>query len=72
MFRSILPGYTETALFYAEYNGLDDGTSSGSRPGCEGVIAFGRTLKTCEGELQSTPGDWTFGWFEIGSSASCN
>jgi len=60
MFKSILTGYIDTALCRAEYDKLEDGTFSGRISGCKGVIAFGKTLRECENELQSTLEDWIF------------
>ena len=58
MKRFILTGYIKKALTYAEYDKLEDGTFAGRIPSCPGVIAFGRTLRTCETELRSTLEDW--------------
>ena len=54
----ILTGYIESALAEAEYDKLEDGTFCGTIPLCKGVIAFGKTLKQCENELQSTLEEW--------------
>ncbi len=53
-----LTGYIDSALSYAEYDKFEDGTFAGRIPLCKGVIAFGKTLKECEQELQSTLEDW--------------
>ena len=66
MFKSILTGYIDTALSRAEYDKLEDGTFSGRIPGCKGVIAFGKTLRECENELQSTLEDWIFIGLKLG------
>ena len=58
MLRNILTGYVESAMSQAEYDKLEDGTFSGRIPSCKGVIAFGKTLRECEHELQSTFEDW--------------
>ncbi|MBW2710066.1 MAG: type II toxin-antitoxin system HicB family antitoxin [Deltaproteobacteria bacterium] len=50
----------------AEYDKLEDGTFSGRIPGCKGVIAFGKTLRECENELQSTLEDWIFIGLKLG------
>jgi len=68
MFKSILTGYIDTALSRAEYDKLEDGTFSGRIPGCKGVIAFGKTLRECENELQSTLEDWIFIGLKLGHS----
>ena len=66
MFKSILTGYIDMALAGAEYDKLDDGSFSGRIPGCKGVIAFGKTLRECESELQSTFEDWVFVGLKLG------
>ena len=66
MFKSILTGYIDMALSRAEYDKLEDGTFSGQIPGCKGVIAFGKTLRECENELQSTLEDWIFVGLKLG------
>ena len=66
MFKLILTGYIDMALSRAEYDKLEDGTFSGRIPGCKGVIAFGKTLRECENELQSTLEDWIFVGLKLG------
>ena len=66
MFKLILTGYIHTALSRAEYDKLEDGSFSGRIPGCKGVIAFGKTLRECENELQSTLEDWIFVGLKLG------
>ena len=66
MFKSILTGYIDMALARAEYDKLEDGTFSGRIPGYKGVIAFGKTLRECEDELQSTLEDWIFVGLKLG------
>jgi len=66
MLKSILTGYIDMALARAEYDKLKDGTFSGRIPGCKGVIAFGKTLRECEDELQSTLEDWIFVGLKLG------
>ena len=58
MLKFVLTGYIEKALSRAEYDKLEDGTFFGRVPDCTGVIAFGQTLRICEGELRSTLEDW--------------
>ena len=50
MFKSILTGYIDSALFHAEYDKLEDGTFSGRIPGFKGVITFRKTLRECEND----------------------
>ena len=66
MLKSILTGYIDMALARAEYDKLEDGTFSGRIPGCKGVISFGKTLRECEDELQSTLEDWIFVGLKLG------
>lgn len=66
MIKSILTGYIDMALARAEYDKLNDGTFSGRIPGCKGVIAFGKTLRECEIELQSTFEDWVLVGLKLG------
>ena len=66
MLKSILTGYIDMALARAEYDKLEDGTFSGRIPACKGVIAFGKTLRECEDELQSTLEDWIFVGLKLG------
>ena len=66
MLKSILTGYIESALSHAEYDKLEDGTFSGRIPLCKGVVAFGKTLRECEAELQSTLEDWIIVGFKLG------
>ena len=58
--------YIESALSYAEYDKFEDGTFSGRIALCRGVIAFGKTLKECEDELQSTLEDWILVGLKLG------
>ena len=66
MLKSILTGYIDMALARAEYDKLEDETFSGRIPGCKGVIAFGKSLRECENELQSTLEDWIFVGLKLG------
>ena len=66
MLKYIFTGYIESALLHAEYEKLEDDTYSGRIPLCKGVIAFGKTLKECEKELQSTLEDWILVGLKLG------
>ncbi|MBF0201416.1 MAG: type II toxin-antitoxin system HicB family antitoxin [Desulfamplus sp.] len=66
MIKSILTGYIDGAISKAEYDKLDDGSFYGRIPGCKGVIAFERTLRECEDELQATLEDWIFVGLKLG------
>lgn len=66
MLRTIITGYIESALSNAEYDKLEDGSFSGRIPACQGVIAFGHTLRECENELQSTLEDWILMGLKLG------
>ena len=54
----ILSDYIEGAMAQAVYDKLEDGTFAGRIPPCQGVVAFGTTLRECEDELRSTLEDW--------------
>ncbi|MGC8786798.1 MAG: type II toxin-antitoxin system HicB family antitoxin [Anaerolineae bacterium] len=56
--RFVLSDYVEQAMAHAVYDKLEDGTFVGRIPLCQGVIAFGTTLRECEEELRSTLEDW--------------
>ncbi len=66
MFKSLLTGYIDCALSHAEYDKLEDRNFLGGIPDCKGVIAFGKTLRECENELQSTLEDWMFVGLKLG------
>jgi predicted RNase H-like HicB family nuclease len=53
-----LTGYVGSAMARAVYDKLEDGTYAGKVPPCRGVVAFGKTLRQCQDELQSTLEDW--------------
>ncbi len=54
----ILSAYINEAMARADYDKLEDGSFTGQIPPCAGVIAFGTTLRECEGELRSTLEEW--------------
>ena len=54
----VLTDYIQQAMSLAAYDKLEDGTFVGRIPPCQGVIAFGSTLRQCEDELRSTLEDW--------------
>lgn len=56
----ILTEYVDQAMAQAEYDKLEDGSFSGRIPACQGVVAFGATLRQCQEELRSTLEDWIF------------
>jgi len=66
MLKTILTGYIESALSQAEYDKLEDDTFSGRVLGCQGVIAFGNSLRECESELQSILEDWILVGLKLG------
>jgi predicted RNase H-like HicB family nuclease len=61
-----LTAYIETALELACYDKLEDGSFAGEIPKLKGVIAFGKTLRDCEGELRSTLEDWILVGLRLG------
>jgi|TARA_Y100000031_G_C8055885_1_gene308331 predicted RNase H-like HicB family nuclease len=64
----ILTDYVEEALAQATYDKLNDGTFSARISLCNGVIAFGSTLKKCENELRSVLEDWILLGVKLGHS----
>lgn len=66
MLKYIFTGYIESALLHAVYEKLEDGSYSGQIPACTGVIAFDKSLKECEQELQSTLEDWILVGLKLG------
>jgi predicted RNase H-like HicB family nuclease len=66
--KYILTEYIDQAMAQAEYDKLEDGTFSGRIPACQGVVAFGATLRQCQDELRSTLQDWIFVGLKLGHS----
>jgi predicted RNase H-like HicB family nuclease len=66
--KYILTEYVDQAMVQAEYDKLEDGTFSGRIPACQGVVAFGATLRQCQDELRSTLEDWIFVGLKLGHS----
>ena len=64
--RFTLTHYIDSALAYAEYEKLEDGSYAGRIPKCKGVIAFAKTLKVCEDNLRSTLEDWILVGLKLG------
>lgn len=56
--RYVLSDYVGQGMAQAVFDKLEDGTFSGRIPACQGVLAFGSSLRECEDELQSTLEDW--------------
>lgn len=61
-----LTAYIEAALALASYDKLEDGTFAGEIPKLKGIVAFGKTLRTCEEELHSTLEDWILVGLRLG------
>jgi hypothetical protein len=66
--KYILTEYVDQAMAQAEYDKLEDGTFSGRIPACQGVVAFGGTLRLCHDELRSTLEDWILVGLKLGHS----
>ncbi len=64
----ILSDYIDRAMGHAEYDKLEDNSFAGRIASCKGVLAFGATLKECEGELRSTLEDWILVGLKLGHS----
>jgi len=56
--KYVLSDYVAEALAEAVYDKLEDGTFAGRIPICQGVVAFGASLRECEDTLRSTLEDW--------------
>jgi predicted RNase H-like HicB family nuclease len=54
----VLSDYVEQAMAQAIYDKLEDDSFVGRIPSCQGVIAFGMSLRECEHELRATFEDW--------------
>lgn len=54
----MLVEYIEKLMSKANYDKLEDGSFFGKIPPCDGVIAFGQTLYTCQQELRSSLEGW--------------
>lgn len=62
----VLSEYLNRAMAQADYDKLEDGTFAGRIPACQGVVAFGTTLRECEAELRSTLEDWLWIGLKLG------
>lgn len=66
--RHVLSDYLAAALNAATYDKLEDGTFAGRIPSCQGVVAFGSSLRECHDELRSTLEDWVLLGLRLGHS----
>jgi predicted RNase H-like HicB family nuclease len=64
--RYILSEYVEEVMAQAVYDKLEHGTFAGRIPSSKGVVAFGKSLRECEDELQSTLEDWILVGLKLG------
>jgi len=64
--RHVLSEYIDCAMADADYDKLEDGTFAGRIPSCQGVVAFGTTLRECEDALRSTLEDWVLLGIKLG------
>jgi predicted RNase H-like HicB family nuclease len=64
--KFILTEYVNHLMAQAVYDKLEDNTFTGHIPQCNGVIAFGSTLRECEEELHSTLEDWILVGLKLG------
>ncbi|PPJ62326.1 type II toxin-antitoxin system HicB family antitoxin [Dolichospermum flos-aquae CCAP 1403/13F] len=64
----MLSDYVEGAVSQAIYDKLEDGTFFGKIPVCQGVVAFGASLRECQNELRSTLEDWILLGLKLGHS----
>jgi hypothetical protein len=63
--RFIISDYA-AAMEDATCDKRDARTFAGCIPSCPGAIAFGTTLRACEGELRGTLGDWILVGLRLG------
>lgn len=56
--RYVLSDYVSEALALGVHEKFEDGPYAGRIPPCQGVVAFGKSLRDCENELRSTLEDW--------------
>ncbi len=64
--KFVLSDYVEQALTQATYDKLADNSFVGRIPECQGVIAFGNSLRECEYEVHSVLEDWLFLGLKLG------
>ena len=64
--RYVLSDYVDEAMAQAVYDKLEDGTFAGLIPPCQGVIAFGSSLRECEQGLRSTLEEWVLLGIKLG------
>ena len=62
----ILSGYIALAMDAAIFDRLEDGSYAGRIPPCQGVVAFGASLREAERELQSTLEEWVWLGLRLG------
>ena len=62
----VLSDYVAEAMAEAAYDKLEDGSYSGHIPSCQGVVAFGASLRECERELHSTLEEWVLLGLRLG------
>ena len=62
----VLTDYVEQALAEANFDKLEDGTFTGQIYSCNGVVAFGPTLRQCQLELRSILEDWILLGLKLG------
>ncbi len=62
--------YIDRAMEHATYELLEPDSLGGRIPVCPGVVAFGKMLKECRDELQSTLEDWMLIGFKLGHRLS--
>lgn len=64
----LIADYINRTIGEAEYDKLVENSFTGSIPSCKGVVAFGPTLKDCEGELRSSLEEWILLGLKLGHS----
>lgn len=64
----VLTDYINHFMERAEYDKLEDDSFAGRIQGCDGVVAFGDSLRACEKELHATLEDWILVGLKLGHS----
>ncbi len=62
----VLTDYVDQLMAHAVYDKLEDSTFAGKIPQCQGVVAFGKTLRECEDELRSILEEWILLGLKLG------
>ena len=62
----VFSDYIHHAMNRAKYTRLEDNSVAGVIPECQGLAAFGKTIKDCRQELQATLEAWILVGLKLG------